>query len=69
MGELKQLKERIEKSAYNGIKTAFVRDDYAPAGDMMIAGLVDSGEFITRRVSTAFDESEWRIFSVEFKPY
>ena len=73
MSELQILKERIERSGTDGIETAIVRDDYEPAGDMMIKGLVDSGEYTTRRV-TPFGAmgalgSKWKIFKAGLEPY
>jgi hypothetical protein len=72
MSELQQLKERIEKSGINGIETAIVRDDYEPAGDLMIKGLVDSGEYVTRRVTVGGLDSlnsKWKIFKAGLEPY
>jgi hypothetical protein len=69
MSEIEQLKKRIEESGIDGILTAIVRDDYEPAGDMMIKGLVDSSEFTTRRVSSSIGNSEWKIFKSGLEPY
>ncbi len=74
MSELQQLKDRIINSNYKGLETAFIRDDYMPAGDMMIKTLVDSSEFITRKVEISNKnywkiETCWKIFKTEFKPY
>ncbi|MCK4621277.1 MAG: hypothetical protein KAT62_03580 [Desulfuromonadales bacterium] len=69
MSELQQLKERIEKSGVDGIETAIVRDDYEPAGDMMIRGLVDTGEFTTRKVSDYMGGGKWKIFKAGLEPY
>ena len=70
MSELQQLKDRIEESGRDGVETAHVRDDYEPAGDMMIKRLVSSNEFVTRRV-TSFDglDSRWKIFKAGLEPY
>ena len=70
MSELDQLKERIINKGLSGIETAIVRDDYEPAGDLMIKNLVDSGKFITRRVTTpAGFDSKWMIFNKGCEPY
>lgn len=71
MSEINQLKKRINESGPEGIETAIIRDDYQPAGDLMIMQLVDSNKFVTRRVnSRGFMGlgSEWRIFKAEFDP-
>ena len=64
MSELEQLKKRIDDSGREGIETSVIRDDYEPAGDMMIRTLVDSGEYVTRREKAGRFESSWRIFKV-----
>jgi hypothetical protein len=70
MSEIEQLKERIRKSGSNGVLTARIRDDYEPAGDMMIQALINSGDFVTRRYSiNGFSPGEWRIFAIRFDPY
>jgi hypothetical protein len=69
MSELEQLKTRIKDSGPEGVETAHIRDDYEPAGDMMIAGLIDSGEFITRRAPAHSFDSKWRIFISGMEPY
>ena len=70
MSELQQLKDRIEKSGENGVETAHVRDDYEPAGDMMIRNLVNSNEFTTRRVMDPDGiGSRWKIFKAGQEPY
>ena len=71
MSELEQLKKRIKDSAYDGIATAIIKDDYEPAGQMMITGLVNSGEFISRRqVSRVrYGPTEWKVWHKGFEPY
>ncbi len=69
MSELEQLKQRIDASGQEGIESAIVRDDYEPAGDMMIRGLVDSGEYIARRTPAYSAHSSWRIFKKGMEPY
>jgi hypothetical protein len=67
--EMEQLKERIRKSYITGIETAHIREDYLPAGAMMIRTLTDSGEYVQMRTPAGSDDSKWRIFKKEFKPY
>lgn len=70
MSELEQLRKRIKDSAYNGITTAHIKDDYEPAGQMMITGLVNSGEFISRRDLPANGVGgDWKIWAKGFEPY
>ena len=69
MDELEQLKKRIEDSGTEGIKTAYIREDYEPAGDMIIRSLIDSGEFVTRKGTLSWPDQQWRIFKSEMKPY
>ncbi len=69
MSEIDTLKSRIEASGQDGIKTDIIRDDYEPAGDMMIKHLVDSGEFITQRTVDGVFESSWKIFMSDSSPY
>ena len=69
MGEIEQLKNRINNSGMEGIETAHIRDDYAPAGDMMIRTLTNSGEYIQRRTPMHSVDSKWRIFKKGSEPY
>ncbi len=70
MSELQQLKDRIEESGRDGVETAHVHDDYEPAGKMMIRGLINSGEFTTRRVMDGDGiGSRWKIFKAGLEPY
>ena len=69
MSELEQLKNRIDKSSFEGVKTAHIRDDYTPVGQIMINELTASGEYVQRRVPIHSSESEWHIFKKEFAPY
>jgi len=69
MMEVEHLKQRIIDSGHIGIETAIIRDDYAPAGDMMMRMLMDSGEFVQRKVPAHCWEQKWKIFSVEHDPY
>ena len=67
MSELKQLKDRINDSGYDGVLTEHIRDDYEPAGRVMIQTLVTSGEFITRRDGRG-PESPWTIWATDYEP-
>ena len=69
MTELEQLKKRIIDSGHLGIETAIIRDDYEPAGDMMMKLLMDTGEFVQRKMPPNCWEQRWRIFHIENKPY
>ncbi len=63
MSEIEQLKKRIKDSGPEGVKTAHIRDDYEPAGEMMIHQLTESGEFVQRR------DPDWRIYTKDMAPY
>lgn len=70
--EIDALKERINNETVVGIETSVIRDDYEPAGDLMIQQLLDSGEY----VSVRFDPSNgmnrngaWRVFKAEYAPF
>lgn len=67
--ELEQLKKRIDDNGPAGVLTAHIRDDYEPAGDMMMMSLVDSGEYVQRRVPMHSPNSQWKIFKKGFEPY
>ena len=69
MSELEQLKERIDKSGLCGIETVVIRDDYEPAGDLMIRVLCDSGEYVIREVPPGEWEQKWKIFKKGMEPY
>lgn len=68
MSKLEQLKKRIDGSGLAGIETAHIRDDYEPAGQMMINSLVESGEYVTRKVGLFMDEQKWKIFKSGMEP-
>ena len=69
MSKLEQLRKRIKDSAYGGIPTAHIRkDDYEPACEMLITGLVNSGEFIARR-DLPVNGGDWKIWAKGFEPY
>jgi hypothetical protein len=67
--EMEQLKKRIDDSGTVGILTAHIRDDYEPAGDMMMMTLTGSGEYVQRRVPMGSPSSQWKIFKKGFEPY
>ena len=69
MSEIDQLKQRIDDSGMEGIETAIVRDDYEPAGDMMMRGLMDSGEYVQRKTPMHSFDQKWRIFKKGNEPY
>lgn len=69
MSEVEQLKKRIDESRTEGIKTAHVRDDYEPAGDMMMRDLCANGDYVQRKVPMHSWDQEWRIFRKDSAPY
>ena len=69
MSELEQLKRRIVNANADGVLTGQIRDDYEPAGQMMIQGLCAGGKYVQRKgFGDSFDQ-KWRIFKKEFAPY
>ena len=69
MSETDQLKKRIDASGTEGIKTAIIRDDYEPAGDMMMNHLCADDEYVQRKTPMHSFDAEWRIFHSDSKPY
>lgn len=69
MSELEQLKTRINDSANEGVETAHIREDYEPAGAMMISTLTNSGEYVQRKTPAHSFEQKWRIFKKGEEPY
>ncbi len=69
MSEIEQLKKRIDDSGMDGIKTAIIRDDYAPAGDMMMRDLCAEDDYVQRKTPMHSFDAEWRIFHNDSKPY
>jgi hypothetical protein len=69
MSEVEQLKERINNSGNDGVLTAHIRDDYEPAGAMMIRDLTSSGEYVQRKTPMHGIEQKWRIFKKGNEPY
>jgi len=68
MSEIDQLKNRIDSSGREGVLTAHIRDDYEPAGDMMIRSLTDSGEYVQRKTPMHSSDQKWRIFKKGMEP-
>jgi hypothetical protein len=69
MSEIDQLKQRIDESGMMGLETSIVHDDYEPAGKMMIRGLIDTGEYVTRKAPMHSFDAKWRIFKSGMEPY
>ena len=69
MNELEQLKKRIDDSGLEGIPTDMIRDDYEPAGDLMIRQLCASGEYVTRKIPPGMYDQKWTIFRRGAEPY
>ena len=69
MSELEQLKNRIDKSGSDGVETAHIRDDYEPAGAIMIHTLSASGEYVQRKTPAGSFNQKWRIFKKGYEPY
>jgi len=69
MAEIDQLKNRIDNSGIGGVETAHIRDDYEPAGQMMINQLTNSGEYVQRKTPAHSFDQKWRIFKKGNEPY
>lgn len=69
VSEIDELKKRVDSSGREGVLTAHIRDDYAPAGDMMIRGMTDSGEYVQRKAPMHSSNQKWRIFKKGMEPY
>ena len=69
MSEIEQLKKRINDSGLDGVETAHIRDDYEPAGDMMIRNLTNSGDYVQRKTPMHSFDAKWRIFRKGSEPY
>lgn len=63
MGEIEQLKKRIDDSGPEGITTAAIRDDYEPIGEEMMMHLLATGDYKQRR------DPDWKIFRTDIAPY
>lgn len=69
MGELDQLKKRINDSGVEGVPTEHIREDYAPAGNMMIHSLTLSGGYVQRKAPAHSMKAVWKIFQNGCQPY
>jgi hypothetical protein len=69
MGEIEQLKKRIDDSGMDGVETAHIRDDYEPVGQMMINHLTSSGGYVQRKAPAHSFDQKWRIFKKGNEPY
>lgn len=69
MSELQSLKKRIDDSGPLGVENAQIRNDYEPAGDMMLRELTASGEYVQRKTPAHSFEQKWRIFKKGNEPY
>lgn len=67
--EIEQLKERIDYSGTEGVKTEHIKDDYDPIGEKMINQLIESGEYVCRKVSAGRFKFNWKIFNKKSKPF
>lgn len=69
MSELEQLKQRIDDSGIEGLKNADIKNDYAPAGNLMLDQLTQNCGYVQRRVPRMGHVSDWRIFKRGCEPY
>jgi len=69
MQEIDQLKKRIDASGPVGVETAHIRDDYEPAGAMMIHLLCINGDYVQRECPPHSFNQRWRIFKKGIEPY
>lgn len=69
MGELEQLKKRIDDSGFVGVENAHIRDDYEPVGGVMLQTLTCSGGYVQRKVPPHSFTQKWRIFKKGYEPY
>ena len=69
MSEIEQLKKRIDASGFQGVETAHIRDDYEPAGAMMIRDICATGEYVQRKVPPGMYDQKWKVFKKENAPY
>ncbi len=67
--EIEQLRIRIDDSGYEGVLTSHIRDDYEPAGQIMINQLTNSGLYVQRKTPLHSFDAKWRIYQEKFKPY
>lgn len=69
VSEIDELKKRVDSSGREGVLTAHIRDDYEPAGDMMIRDMTNSGEYVQRKAPMHSSNQKWRIFKKGMEPY
>jgi len=69
MSEIEQLKQRINKAGPEGVLTERIRDDYEPAGQMMIQSLSESNEYVQRKGFGVGLDQKWRIYRKGCEPY
>ncbi len=69
MSELDQIKARIDRSGLDGVENAHIREDYEPAGDMILRQLTDSGEYAQYKVPMHDVNAKWKIFKRGNEPY
>ena len=69
MSETEQLKNRIDEAGQGGVLTEHIRDDYEPAGQMMIQELCNTGKYVQRKGMGNGLDQKWRIFNSEYAPY
>ena len=69
MSEIEQLKKRIDDAGLSGVETAHIRDDYEPAGAMMIRDICESGEYVQRKVPPGSYDQKWKVFKKGMEPY
>jgi len=63
------LKKRIDDSLEEGVLTSHIREDYEPAGNLMMHSLFKTVEYVQRKVPQGSPNSQWRIFNQKYKPY
>ncbi|PHS13495.1 MAG: hypothetical protein COA78_07085 [Blastopirellula sp.] len=69
MSEYEQLKTRIDEAGMEGVLAEHIRDDYEPAGQMMMQRLCDSDHYVQRKGMGVGPDQKWRIFKTPFQPY
>ena len=69
MSEVEQLKKRIDASGREGVETAHIRDDYEPAGAMMIRDICATGDYVQRKVPPGGFNQKWKVFKKGVEPY
>ncbi len=69
MSEVEQLKRQIDASGREGIETAHIRDDYEPAGAMMIRDICATGDYVQRKVPPGGFDQKWKVFKKGVEPY